>query len=1619
MDAVETPKSLRLIEYLKDLVGLRSKVVYDIRNYDSVLWFHDVPKEKGCFTQAWGASEDVPEIWLEVKKRPEPPIPEVPEVCEDWVNKGSLYDSEELPELYSTIQQNSEVEVDGESCITTESLDISDFPQVMSAWEHYLEKAWLPWMEKHQVWKEIQKVYKQLFEIHQQQQKLGEEYELVLGLGLLQWLVPNEQSVRRHLVISKANLNFDHQSGTFTVTADEEGAKLDIELNMLDAYQPLSAVGSIKASFEIAEDNPWDRNMTESVLSSLANLIGEGNGEYCAELTYDSSITSKPKVYFAPALILRKRSLRGLEMVLDQIKELVKQNKSMPEWFSDLCEEPRISTGNTGSGMSKDVAGDAPAHVFEDGTVYFPLQSNSQQRQIVEKWQSADGILVQGPPGTGKSLTIANLICHLLANGQRVLVTAKTPRALQVLHALLPSEVAALCVSLLGKGIEERESLQKSVGLIHSRQAEWDPSVSQAHIADLEKNLNNEKAEKAKIESQIRKMRERDAGHHIILENTYSGTAAKIGATLNEQKAEFGWFTDEVMVDRDVNITDNDLHHFRSELLFFTEQIKNELSYDLVEPSQIPSSGEIRQLITKEASLQEELEEIEPLLDDRLEYIFQSTRKEVIETLLENIDLLYADTKTVLNRPYQWIEQAVHEILSDMDTPWKELESVTEHKLSGLKDRARQIDEQSLQVTTDLQESQLLADCRRLSEYIEKGGSCRLWAFKPRNIKRLRYISEHVLLNGEKCASLQILDKVVEHLEVKADIKYLWNLWKRQIDEVDEPLFIQVAHLEEALESLSAAVTLYEEMDNARQAISEIDGLQEPAWHSIDEVYRLCCACRVVLNRAELKETRTRIDDMFFGVESIAKKPRMHSCISDLAAAIHDRDYIRYSEVAARIAEIETLAKRWKSLQRTVETMQTHFPKLVETLQNTAEDPIWQVRLNNFDSAYKWARAKKWLEEYLTEDNLPLLHTKLKRCESRSSSLLSELAAEKAWSFCLTRMTDEQGRNLRLFSRVRIPKSGKTILRKRREAQAYLNNCKGAVPAWIMPLHRVYDTVTPSAEKFDVIIVDEASQCGQEALPLFFLGKKIIIVGDDKQISPMTVGVKDELIQQLTQRYLHDFKYKETFEPKKSLFEQAFYRFPPRHHIRLREHFRCMPEIIRFSNDLCYTDQPLIPLRQFSSQRLDPLKSVYIQNGYREGNLSHVYNRPEAEALVETIVNCCADDAYQDKTMGVIVLQGHMQDRLIAEMLAKELDAEESENRRLLCGDPYSFQGDERDVIFLSMVAAPNERSASLGSEDFVRRFNVAASRAKDQMWLFHSVELPDLGPNCLRRRLLSFFMGRQSFKVVPQHCICENIDELRHQAANVNRSLVRSPEPFDSWFEVDVFLGLANRNYRVLPQYPFAGKRIDLVVEGIGGEQLAVECYGDYWHGDEQYEKDAFRQRQLERCGWKFHIIRECEYRADAAKCIEMLLAELNQRGIQPWTTIEVHAEILQEEKVTGVQEVKAELIAKALPSQSSPEPKEACLSNVQEVLELKSKALQSIIVQVLSKRPNKTCIREKLHTYILKELGITTRGVPRQKFARKVDQSVRHLAKKRQVEVYKSKNNRVRLLVDYSSLF
>ncbi|MCK5345389.1 MAG: AAA family ATPase, partial [Candidatus Heimdallarchaeota archaeon] len=215
----ENDKPIRLLNYLEELTRLRTKTVKDIDSYHKVLWLKEIPQDsKYCFTRAWGSTDDIDsDIWVQIKKYDEPVLEDVPEECEDWVNNAKLYDASTEPALYETIH----VEIEEENPDWTEedpeedkirtvnrTLNLQDHSNVLNTWNEFVREKWTPWAELHKKWETVQDVYSKLFSIHQDQLKLGEEYELVLGLGFLKWETEKGHYSKRHLIVANANLDF-------------------------------------------------------------------------------------------------------------------------------------------------------------------------------------------------------------------------------------------------------------------------------------------------------------------------------------------------------------------------------------------------------------------------------------------------------------------------------------------------------------------------------------------------------------------------------------------------------------------------------------------------------------------------------------------------------------------------------------------------------------------------------------------------------------------------------------------------------------------------------------------------------------------------------------------------------------------------------------------------------------------------------------------------------------------------------------------------------------------------------------------------------------------------------------------------------------------------------------------------------------------------------------------------------------------------------------------------------------------------------------------------------------------------------------------------------------------
>ena len=521
--------------------------------------------------------------------------------------------------------------------------------------------------------------------------------------------------------------------------------------------------------------------------------------------------------------------------------------------------------------------------------------------------------------------------------------------------------------------------------------------------------------------------------------------------------------------------------------------------------------------------------------------------------------------------------------------------------------------------------------------------------------------------------------------------------------------------------------------------------------------------------------------------------------------------------------------------------------------------------------AWRWLQMKQELDRR-AKNSINGLVEEIGARQREARRLAGEIIDHGAWAAQCDRIGLKEQQALVGFVKT-VEKMGKGFGKRvpalKARARELLESARSAVPVWIMPLNRVYESFDPRSTKFDVVIIDEASQSDVTALAALYLGRRHVIVGDNEQVTPDAIGMPVDDVERLIDAHLDGVPNRHLYDGQTSIYDLAETSFVDGV-VRLREHFRCAPEIIQFSNALSY-DNAIRPLREPSSSGVRPaIVSERVQGRRVDGR-----NDAEAAAIASLMSACLRHPAYltnekgEPTSFGVVTLLGHEQASVIGEKLWEYLGAHAPDaftKHRLLCGTAAQFQGDERDVIFLSMVDGPPEegrhRFRGEGpAKRYKKRYNVAVSRARNQLWVVHSLD-PEahLKEGDLRRRLI-------------QHA---------RDPGALMRSLEEQSAKTESELERRVLRRLVDAGFRVRAQWPVGGYRIDLVVEGTEA-RLAVECDGERFHPPEKLLEDMQRQADLERLGWRFARIRGSVFFRDPAGAMAPVMAKLEGMGIVP----------------------------------------------------------------------------------------------------------------------------------------
>ncbi|MFK5948008.1 MAG: DUF4011 domain-containing protein, partial [Methylococcales bacterium] len=422
-------------------------------------------------------------------------------------------------------------------------------------------------------------------------------------------------------------------------------------------------------------------------------------------------------------------------------------------------------------------------------------------------------------------------------------------------------------------------------------------------------------------------------------------------------------------------------------------------------------------------------------------------------------------------------------------------------------------------------------------------------------------------------------------------------------------------------------------------------------------------------------------------------------------------------------------------------------------------------------------------------------------------------------------------------------------------------------PCFMMSPMSVAQYLKPGNYEFDLVVMDEASQIRPEdALGSIARGKKLVVVGDPKQLPPTSFFSKTLTNDDTDEDAV-------ALEESESILEAVIPMFKTR---RLRWHYRSRHEsLIAFSNQHFYDSNLILFPSPFQESEEFGIRFKRVERG-------RFNNRRNVEEAREVVLAVAIQLQNNPKeSVGIVAMNAVQQaeieqqlDQLVKDdpLLADSWDKNRELDEPLFIKNLENVQGDERDVIFISMTYGPLEiggrppqRFGPINSNVGWRRLNVLFTRSKKRMHIFSSMGFGDVVLSGTSSR------GVQSLKHFLAYCETGHLHHATHTG-----------KPADSDFEIAVMRALADHGYECEPQLGVAGYYLDLAVidPGMPGKFLmGVECDGATYHSAKSTrDRDRLRQDILENLGWKIRRIWSTDWFKNPQAQIQPIIQELDK---------------------------------------------------------------------------------------------------------------------------------------------
>ena len=1367
---------------------------------------------------------------------------------------------------------------------------------------------WVTWSEKEKPRRETIAIYDAFFSLQQtiQTESGDQALELVWGVGVARWRAQGRE-FDHPLIEQLVELQIDPDDGAIAVRPRSTEPQLALKSYFAVENPGADAVYQFGSKHlnelpEDAEFSPYIRKTFEPVLrQAVAQLDKEGC--YYPDVVKDVGDRSLPEL--RPALVVtdtwaiyaRRRSDNFILTDLDRLKTAIAECEELPGPAVRAVTEPSDSGGyrstvvdiggglsafhigmggGTGGGLSSasPTIDDSRTHNF-----FFPKPFNDEQVSIIQRLMHADGVVVQGPPGTGKTHTIANIICHYLATGKRVLVTSKGEAALTVLRDHIPTGVRELVISLLTNEREGLKQLERAVGLLANTIVQFRPKDLERDIVSGQQQILDLQSKIAKIEDELRQW----ATKHLNPMRPHDGHPGwlpmELAKAVVAEREAHTWFPDRLAPDAKPQFSDADITTVRQA----RKQLGKDLAYldaKLPSLSDLPDTAAvsaIHQDLVSAARL-EEAQQV-PLLS-----LSARNALERAQQLADWVSDLWQFLEGAERQP--WLFSLYETWLAEgIGTERTVLFNDLLQAMRSIAGRRTAIMRSAIQIPPETLQSEEVR-----TAVAKAADGSRPFGWIPFGRSSSRALFSQIAIAGRAPASADEWQQVHVYVGWRRDIYSFavrWNALRAEFDlaEIHDEGDKTGRFVAETIEHVRKAQHLALQLGaDLRAEIRELfpHGLDAAQILRSSEAARAAAeAIKLNLAKAQLASRRAYVTELLGRFRTMSGE--IVERIRDLLHRVGNPAFTvgqlvtDWSELCRELTRIQELRPVLDTVRRVTAQVAAsgaaHWAEAMRAQIVSGSDDTWTP--GNWSASWDWVRRDSYLRKIDGRGRTRQLSNELLQHEGDLKRTFARVVELRTYLGLKQNITDRVAAALAMFMQAirAIGKgTGVRARRFRRDARDAMERCYSAVPCWVMPTWRISESLPAKLGSFDLVIVDEASQSDIMALPGLLRGKKLLIVGDDKQVSPTAAFVEERKILQLRHNFLKGQPLAAAMLPGSSLYGLAQAMFPG-DRILLREHFRCVEPIIRFSFQF-YTE-PLVPLRLPStSERLDPpLVDVYVEDGYRD---RREVNEPEARAIVEEIGRLVRDPAYAKRSIGVVSLIGAKQAQFIQQLLIERIGEEAYLRHDMACGDSPTFQGKERDIMFISMVACPRTTRAQT-TLPFQQRFNVALSRARDREYLFRSVTEEMLNPEDLKAKVIRHFHA--PMEDIPGEV--ENLIDL-----------------CESDFERDVFRRLANLGYRVTPQVKAGAYRIDLVVQGNDDKRLAIELDGDKYHAPDRWAEDLVRQRVLERVGWRFWRCWGSSWMMDPDGCLQDLICVLKQMVIEPVGS-EAHTTLYVEHRV------------------------------------------------------------------------------------------------------------------------